>query len=145
MTMIDTLTSLRFIFALMVFGAHCYVIDDFLFYLCASEVPKVYRYSCYYWLPVSVVLLGFSLQKGIISRLLTNRLFVVGGEISYSFYLIHLFLILTYAGWQKETDGHIGWYLSVPLLFMATMLLSLLSYRYFEKPMNQQIKLLLNN
>ncbi len=26
--MIDTLTSLRFIFALMVFGAHCYVIDD---------------------------------------------------------------------------------------------------------------------
>lgn len=27
--MIDTLTSLRFIFALMVFGAHCYVIDCF--------------------------------------------------------------------------------------------------------------------
>lgn len=28
--MINTLTSLRFIFALMIFGAHCYVIDDFL-------------------------------------------------------------------------------------------------------------------
>lgn len=27
--MIDTLTSLRLIFALMVFGAHCYVVDDF--------------------------------------------------------------------------------------------------------------------
>lgn len=27
--MIDTLTSLRFVFALMVFGAHCYVIDNF--------------------------------------------------------------------------------------------------------------------
>lgn len=27
--MINTLTSLRLIFALMVFGAHCYVIDDF--------------------------------------------------------------------------------------------------------------------
>ncbi|MDO4181520.1 MAG: acyltransferase [Bacteroidales bacterium] len=115
-----------------------------LFYLCASDVPKVYRYSCYYWLPVSFVLLSFSLQRGIISRLLTNRLFIVGGEISYSFYLIHLFLILTYAGWQKETDGHIGWYLSVPILFVATTLLSLLSYRYFEKPMNKRIKSLLN-
>lgn len=111
-----------------------------IFYLYASEVPKVYRYSCYYWLPVSFVLLSFSLQKGIISRLLSNRFFIVGGEISYSFYLIHLFLILTYAGWQKETDWHIGWYLSVPILFVATTLLSLLSYRYFEKPMNNQIK-----
>lgn len=27
--MINTLTSLRFIFALMVFGAHCYTIDKF--------------------------------------------------------------------------------------------------------------------
>ena len=26
--MINTLTSLRFIFAMMVFGAHCYVIDN---------------------------------------------------------------------------------------------------------------------
>ena len=26
--MINTLTSLRFIFAIMVFGAHCYVIDN---------------------------------------------------------------------------------------------------------------------
>lgn len=37
---------------------------------------------------------------------------VIGGEISYSFYLIHLFVLL--------------------------------SYRYFEKPMNKKIKLLLN-
>lgn len=27
--MINTLTSLRLIFAMMVFEAHCYVIDDF--------------------------------------------------------------------------------------------------------------------
>ena len=26
--MINALTSLRFIFALMVFGAHCYIIED---------------------------------------------------------------------------------------------------------------------
>lgn len=34
------------------------------FYLYASEIPKVYRYFCYYWLPVAMVLISFALQRG---------------------------------------------------------------------------------
>ena len=100
------------------------------FYLFASEIPKVYRYSCYYWLPVAMVLISFSLVTGV--------------EISYSFYLIHLFVLLLYAEWQKETNFKIAWYISIPVLFCIIILLSLLSYRYFEKPMNQKIKSLFN-
>lgn len=114
------------------------------FYLYASEIPRVYRYSCYYWLPVSMVLIVFSLQKGIFSRVLSNRFLVTGGEISYSFYLIHLLVLLPYVEWQKGTDIKIAWYVSVPVLFCIIILLSLLSYRFFEKPMNKKIKLLLN-
>lgn len=44
------------------------------FYLYTAEIPKVYRYSCYYWLPVAFLLISFSLQKGIVSRLLSNRI-----------------------------------------------------------------------
>lgn len=223
--MINSLTSLRLIFAMMVFGAHCYVIDDFfsahffkegfvgvsfffvlsgfviaynyqhkleenktdrktfwvarfarvyplhwltLFaaavlgnYVVASGgmdwlahfltsltlthayIPKA-DYSCYYWLPVAMVIISFALQKGIFSRLLNNCLMVTGGEISYSFYLIHLFILLSYAEWQKTAALRIEWYYSVPVLFVVIILLSLLSYRYFEKPMNRKIKLLLN-
>lgn len=114
------------------------------FYLYASDIPKVYRYSCYYWLPVAAIIMSFSLQRGVVSRLLSNRLLVTGGEISYSFYLIHLFVLLSYAEWQKEAGAHIVWYVSVPALFCVIVLLSLLSYRYFEKPMNRTIKSLLN-
>lgn len=114
------------------------------FYLYASDIPKVYRYSCYYWLPVAMVIISFALQKGIFSRLLNNRLMVTGGEISYSFYLIHLFILLSYAEWQKTAALRIEWYYSVPVLFAVVILLSLLSYCYFEKPMNKKIKLLLN-
>ena len=114
------------------------------FYLYAAEISKVYRYSCYYWLPVAFVLISFSLQKGIVSRLLSNRLLVIGGEISYSFYLIHLLILLPYAEWQKESNYHISWYISIPILFCITILLSLLSYYYFEKPMNKLVKKLLN-
>ena len=115
-----------------------------LFLTCASEIPKVYRYSCFYWLPVAVVLISFSLQKGILSRILSHRFLVVGGEISYGFYLIHLFILLSYAKWQKEAGFDIAWYISVPVLFGITVLLSLLSYRYFERPMNKRVKSLLN-
>lgn len=114
------------------------------FYLYTSDISKVYRYSCYYWLPVAMVIISFALQKGVISRLLNNRLMVTGGKISYSFYLIHLFVLLSYAEWQKTAALRIEWYYSVPVLFVIIILLSLLSYRYFEKPINKKIKQLLN-
>lgn len=53
------------------------------------------------------------------------------------------FVLLTYAAWQQEAGLHMAWYVSVPVLFGVTVLLSLLSYRYFEKPMNRLIKSLL--
>lgn len=115
-----------------------------VFYLYAAEIPKVYRYSCYYWLPVAIILISFSLQKGVVSRLLSNRFLLIGGEISYSFYLIHLLVLLPYAEWQKGSDFHIDWYISIPILFCIIVLLSLLSYYYFEKPMNKLVKKLLD-
>lgn len=120
------------------------VILFLVFYLYAFEIPKVYRYSCFYWLPVAAILISFSLQKGVLSRVLSNRFLVIGGEISYSFYLIHLFVLLSYVEWQKESGFQIAWYYSIPVLFCVIVLLSLLSYRYFEKPMNKRIKSLLN-
>lgn len=114
-----------------------------LFYLCAADIPKVYRYSCYYWLPVSLMILIFAFQKGGISRLLSNRFLIIGGEISYSFYLIHLFIILTYTKMAALYQWQVSWMISVPLIFGITIILSLLSYYYFEKPANKWVKRIL--
>lgn len=110
------------------------------FYAYAAEIPKVYRYSCYYWLPIAFLLLSFALQRGAISRLLSNKYLVIGGEISYSFYLIHLLVILTYVELQKNYGWEISWVVSIPVLFSIIVLLSLLSYYYAEKPANKFIK-----
>lgn len=115
------------------------------FYFYAAAIPKVYRYSCYYWLPIAFLLLCFALQRGTISRLLSNKYFVIGGEISYSFYLIHLFVLLTYIEIQKKQGWAISWTVSVPVLFCIIFVLSLLSYYRFEKPMNKFVKKRLNN
>lgn len=118
----------------------------FLFFYMASAdlVPKVYRYSCYYWVPISLVLLVFSLQKGFFSRLLSHKYLVIGGEISYSFYLIHLWVLFAYVWLAQIYDWHISVYISIPLIFAVTIGLSLFSYYYFEKPANRLVKRILN-
>lgn len=116
------------------------IVCFFLFYLGAADVPKVYRYSCYYWLPVSLLILVFALQKGGIARLLSHRFLIIGGEISYSFYLIHLFVILTYSKMAVLYQWPTRWIVSVPIIFCITILLSLCSYYYFEKPANRWVK-----
>ena len=86
------------------------------------------------------MILVFALQKGMLSRLLSNRFLIIGGEISYSFYLIHLFIILTYTKMAAIYQWQIQWTISVPLIFCITVALSLLSYYYFEKPANRWVK-----
>ena len=117
--------------SLLEVGAVCIFL---LFYMVSEDlVPKVYRN-----------LLIFSLQKGFLSRILSNKYLVVGGDISYSFYLIHLWVILAYVELAQTYDWHISLYISIPLIFAVTIALSLLSYYYFEKPANRLVKRILN-
>lgn len=120
------------------------IVFFFLFYFVATDIPKVYRYSCYYWLPVSLLIFIFALQKGGLSRLLSNRLLIIGGEISYSFYLIHLFVILGYSHLAVRHQWSTQWMVSVPVIFCITVILSLFSYYYFEKPANKWVKRIFN-
>lgn len=41
-------------------------------------------------------------------------------------------------------DWHIGPYISIPIIFVTTIGMSLLSYYYFEKPANCFVKRILN-
>lgn len=116
-----------------------------LFYLLSEDiVPKVFRYSYYYWIPISLIILIFSLQKGLISCILTNKYLVIGGDISYSFYMIHLWVIFAYVQLAQVYDWHVSPYISIPVIFVTTVGIRLLSYYYFEKPANRFVKCMLN-
>lgn len=116
-----------------------------LFYIPAGEyIPKVYRYSCYYWLPIGFLLYVFSCQRGVISHLLSNKYLVIGGEISFSFYLIHLFIIDGYMKLISTYGLSVPYQLGIPVLLVVITSLSVLSYYYFEKPANRYVKRLLN-
>lgn len=108
----------------------------FFYFGSAGLLPKVYRYSVYYWIPVSLILYTFAMNKGIVSRFLSNKYLVIGGDISYAMYLIHLFVIDFY----KNTGLSYPWQIAIPVLLVLTICFSLLSFYYFEKPVNRYIR-----
>lgn len=111
-----------------------------LFYTLSVYVPQVYRYSCYYWLPIALVIYVFSLQRGRLSQLFSCRLLVWGGEVSFGFYLIHHMLFRLYVEAQHYFHISLSPYVAVLVLLLLTLLLSGISYRYFEQPANKLVK-----
>ncbi len=106
------------------------------FYIYAEGVPKPYRYSFYYWLPMTAIILTFSLQKGVISELLRTRIFIIGGEISYGIYLTQILIINVLATKVAHLPGAVG----ATIVLAAIIAASYLSYRFYEKPMNKFIR-----
>lgn len=63
------------------------------FFVFHSYVPQVYRYSVYYWIPVSLLIGVFSMSSGPFARLLSHPRLVQLGEVSFAFYLLHQIVI----------------------------------------------------
>jgi len=116
-----------------------------LFYVNHQAIGQLYRYSVYYWLPMLTVILVFSLHKGWVSKLLSNKISVLLGEVSFSFYLIHQ-LTLSYiklAIGEDEIQHHIVLFISSS--FLITLLFSFVSFFYVERPLNKLIRMRLRD
>jgi|WetSurMetagenome_2_1015567.scaffolds.fasta_scaffold23510_2 peptidoglycan/LPS O-acetylase OafA/YrhL len=106
-----------------------------------KQVQFGYRFSCYYWLPMVLIIFVFSQQAGLISKLLSKRIFVLMGEISYSFYLLH-YAVIKYVLMLNGKIGLIGNdFVLVSVIFVITLIGSYLTYQLIELPANQLIKL----
>lgn len=111
-----------------------------LFFVFHREFPLVLRYSVYYWLPMSLLILIFSFQKGFISNFLSNRILILLGEISFGFYMFHQ-LILKYFKNLNAAYFHIeNEYLIISILFIVSILVSYISFIWFENPVNKYLK-----
>lgn len=118
----------------------CACIIFILFFIFHNRVPEVYRFSVYYWLPISMVILVFAFQGGKISEVLSNNNCVLLGEISFGFYMFHL-LVLNYFYFFNVRIFNIEDSLAIALIiFTVTLIVSYLSYFFVEKPLNKFIK-----
>lgn len=110
------------------------------FFIFHQSIPKVARYSFYYWIPMCFLIFSFSLQKGIISRLLSKKIFIHLGEISFAFYMFHqlvlkYILIINSKFLFINSDATI-----IYITLSISLIISHFSYVLFETPLNRYIK-----
>lgn len=114
-----------------------------VFFIFHLWIPQVARYSFYYWLPMSYLIFSFSFQKGNVSKLLSKKIFIHLGEISFAFYMFH-FLILNYFIRLNSKFLHIENDILISILiFSISLIVSHYSFLLFENPMNKFVKKIL--
>ena len=107
-----------------------------IFFSLHEFVPRMFRYGIYYWLPMSLIIVFFSVEKGILSRILQHRMLIYLGEISFSFYMLHMIIIKYGNLWFPELND----FVKIGLYLIVSLGLSILTFEYFEKPINRWIK-----
>ncbi|WP_313269133.1 acyltransferase family protein [Epilithonimonas vandammei] len=107
-----------------------------LTFLPHHAIPRMFRFSVYYWVPMSAIILVFALQRGHFSKLLQNRILVYLGEISFSFYLMHLIVINTLLPLLPINNP----FTSLIIILIAVVFFSIILFEYFEKPVNTLLK-----
>ena len=115
------------------FGALAIFVVFFTFY---DEVPRTFRYNIYYWLPMILITLVFALQRGFISKILQNKTLVYLGEISFGFYMLHM-IVIKYGNYIFPTGND---FIKIGAYFIVALVLSILCFEYFEKPLAKKIK-----
>lgn len=106
-------------------------------------IPQGYRFSCYYWLPMGFIIYSFSWQNGLLSALLSKKIFVVLGEISFGFYLIHILCIKYILIIHSKFSFIQNNYLLFTFILATTIMASYFSYIIIEKPANRFTKKIL--
>jgi peptidoglycan/LPS O-acetylase OafA/YrhL len=116
------------------------VILFLLSFMLSKYFDPVFRYSIYYWPSMLLVIFSFALPSGKIRNCLSFRWMNHLGEVSFGIYMWHL-LIIQYCVLFFNTylvDWEKGY--AVLFIFMITLLLSLISFQYFETPMRRFIR-----
>lgn len=107
-----------------------------VFFIPHNAIPRMYRFSVYYWIPMSAIILIFALEKGRVSKLLQNKILVYLGEISFSFYMIHLFVIINMLPFLQHNNP----IATLFIILITTIFFSIILFEFFEKPINKFLK-----
>ncbi|MGV0919497.1 acyltransferase family protein [Empedobacter falsenii] len=107
-----------------------------IFFYFHSDVARAFRYGIYYWIPMVGIVLIFALQKGLFSRILQLKSLVYLGEISFAFYMIHMIVIK----YGNQYLSKINDFQKIGIYFVIALILSALTFEYFEKPVAKWIK-----
>jgi peptidoglycan/LPS O-acetylase OafA/YrhL len=108
-------------------------------YLFADLLPMLYRFSIYYWVTIGILIVVFSKSKGVLSALLSHKVMVYLGHISFSFYMTHVLIIKIIEKSLEYTSFFGNPYFAMASAFVLTLIASIISYEMIEKRVQKVI------
>lgn len=109
-----------------------------MMYLGTKNIVSIYaRFDIYYLIPVSFLIYAFALNRGAISKLIGNKVFVFLGESSFAFYMIHQIVLVK----SKQIIGSRINSISTMfgygmIILLITLIIAICISYLFEKPAN---------
>ncbi len=106
-----------------------------VFFLSKSYIDPVLRYDVYYVLPMAFLIYSFGLCGGYLSNMISSRFWLLLGEASFSFYMIHQLVIRYVTTYQKALFGFEGVSLDIAIAVSSlatSIILSIFLYKFFE-------------
>jgi peptidoglycan/LPS O-acetylase OafA/YrhL len=101
------------------------------------DIHKTLRYSVFFIPFLLLLIYVFAHQRGIISKWLSHKSFVYLGEISFSFYMIHL-LVIYYLNLVEMLNNY--YIIKAIAALVISVLYSAIAYKYYEIPMRNRIR-----
>ena len=108
-----------------------------------SDVTPRLTLASYWWIPSALTITVFALNErcgGIVTRLLQHKPLVTFGNISFSFYMLHVLVITAYRMLLTATGMAEEPWIALPAVFIITTALSFLVYYRFELPVSARLK-----
>ncbi|EOO7767649.1 phage DNA ejection protein [Escherichia coli] len=106
-----------------------------------SQNSNGLQYDALFIPSMAFSILVFSFNGGIISKIVSNKVMILLGDASFSFYLVHTIVISTLSKFFNVSGlGAISVIKFIVMALFASLFISIMMYLFFEKPINNKLR-----
>lgn len=106
-----------------------------------SQNSNGLQYDALFIPSMAFSILVFSFNGGIISKIISNKVMILLGDASFSFYLVHTIVISTSSKFFNVSGlGAISVIKFIVMALFASLFISIMMYLFFEKPINNKLR-----
>lgn len=106
-----------------------------------SQNSNGLQYDALFIPSMAFSILVFSFNGGIISKIISNKVMILLGDASFSFYLVHTIVISTLSKFLNVSGlGAISVIKFIVMALFASLFISIMMYLFFEKPINNKLR-----
>ncbi|ELG3085426.1 phage DNA ejection protein [Escherichia coli] len=106
-----------------------------------SQNSNGLQYDALFIPSMAFSILVFSFNGGIISKIISNKVMILLGDASFSFYLVHTIVISTLIKFFNVSGlGAISVIKFIVMALFASLFISIMMYLFFEKPINNKLR-----